>query len=203
MQLYREEARYLERTAPWIERVGLSHVRERIVDDAKGRGALCARFLESQKYSQTDPWAERAAGKQAEEFAPLRAAVRRDRSACRMSWIDVGPLDGVARSAARAVVRVGAVSIAVFRTSTGDVFALRDQCPHRGGPLSQGIVHGDARDVPAARLGHRSQDAVGPTGADEGARRRSRYASTRCVSIDVPTRSRASLDRALRGVRAA
>ena len=39
-------------------------------------------------------------------------------------------------------VRVGGVAIAVFRTSTGEVFALRDQCPHRGGPLSQGIVHG-------------------------------------------------------------
>jgi nitrite reductase (NADH) large subunit len=71
LQLYREEARYLERTAPWIERVGLTHVRERIVEDAKGRAALHARFLESQKYSQTDPWAERAAGKQAEEFRPL------------------------------------------------------------------------------------------------------------------------------------
>jgi nitrite reductase (NADH) large subunit len=76
LQLYREEARYLERTAPWIERVGLSHVRARIVEDAAGRKALYARFLESQKYSQTDPWAERAAGLHAEEFAPLRAAAR-------------------------------------------------------------------------------------------------------------------------------
>jgi len=74
LQLYREEARYLERTAPWIERVGLTHVREKIVDDAKERRALCARFLESQKYSQVDPWAERANGKEAEEFAPLHAA---------------------------------------------------------------------------------------------------------------------------------
>ena len=53
--------------------MGLSHVRERIVDDAKARKALYDRFLESQKYSQTDPWAERAAGKQADEFVPLRA----------------------------------------------------------------------------------------------------------------------------------
>jgi nitrite reductase (NADH) large subunit len=73
LQLYREEARYLERTAPWIERMGLSHVRAKIVDDAKGRRALYARFLESQKYTQVDPWAERANGKEAEEFAPLRA----------------------------------------------------------------------------------------------------------------------------------
>jgi nitrite reductase (NADH) large subunit len=74
LQLYREEARYLERTAPWIERVGLTHVRERIVDDAAGRQALYARFLESQTHAQVDPWAERAKGKDADEFAPLRAA---------------------------------------------------------------------------------------------------------------------------------
>jgi nitrite reductase (NADH) large subunit len=73
LQLYREEARYLERTAPWIERVGLSHVRARLVDDADGRRALAARFVESQRHMQVDPWAERAGGKDAEEFAPLRA----------------------------------------------------------------------------------------------------------------------------------
>jgi nitrite reductase (NADH) small subunit len=58
-----------------------------------------------------------------------------------MSWIDVGPLTGLPERGAR-VLRVGGVSIAVFRTSGGAVFALRDSCPHRGGPLSQGIVHG-------------------------------------------------------------
>ncbi len=76
LQLYREEARYLERTAPWIERVGLSHVRERIVEDAAGRRALCERFLESQRHSQVDPWAERAAGKDADEFTPLAEAMQ-------------------------------------------------------------------------------------------------------------------------------
>jgi len=73
LQLYREEARYLERTAPWIERVGLSHVRDKIVVDAAGRQALYSRFLVAQKYSQVDPWAERAHGKDAAEFAPLEA----------------------------------------------------------------------------------------------------------------------------------
>jgi len=62
IQLYREEARYLERTAPWIERVGLDHVKARIVEDHVGREALRARFLYSQSFSQDDPWAERAAG---------------------------------------------------------------------------------------------------------------------------------------------
>jgi nitrite reductase (NADH) large subunit len=74
LQLYREEARYLERTAPWIERVGLSHVKQKIVDDEKGRRALYARFLTSQEFAQVDPWAERANGKESEEFAPLDAA---------------------------------------------------------------------------------------------------------------------------------
>ncbi|CCW16890.1 Nitrite reductase [NAD(P)H] large subunit [Sphingobium indicum BiD32] len=61
-QLYREEARYLERTAPWIERVGVDYVKQRIVEDDAGREALRARFLYSQSFSQDDPWAERAAG---------------------------------------------------------------------------------------------------------------------------------------------
>ena len=164
LQLYREEARYLERTAPWIERVGLSHVRERIVDDAKERKALYARFLESQKYSQTDPWAERAAGKQAEEFASLTVASAA--GARVVSWIDLGALTAFPERGARCV-RIGGTTIAVFRTSTGDVFALRDQCPHRGGPLSQGHRARHARDVPAARLGHRSLD-----GQRDGRRRR-------------------------------
>ena len=62
IQLYREEARYLDRTAPWIERVGLDYIKRRIVDDAAGREALCARFLYSQRFMQDDPWAKRAAG---------------------------------------------------------------------------------------------------------------------------------------------
>ncbi|HVY65514.1 MAG TPA: nitrite reductase large subunit NirB [Gammaproteobacteria bacterium] len=75
LQLYREEARYFERTAPWIERVGLTHVRARVVDDAAGRRALHERFLESQRYAQVDPWKERAHGKDADEFTPLHAPV--------------------------------------------------------------------------------------------------------------------------------
>ena len=59
MQLYREEGHYLERTAPWIERVGLQHVKDLIVDDADGRRALYERFIYAQQFAQTDPWAER------------------------------------------------------------------------------------------------------------------------------------------------
>lgn len=64
IQLYREEARYLDRTAPWIERVGLDYVKQRIVEDEAGRKALTARFLHAQKHLQKDPWAARAAGEE-------------------------------------------------------------------------------------------------------------------------------------------
>jgi len=60
LQLYREEARYLDRTAPWIERVGLDYVKGRIVEDEAGRKELHARFLHAQQFAQTDPWEERA-----------------------------------------------------------------------------------------------------------------------------------------------
>lgn len=62
IQLYREEARYLDRTAPWVERVGLDYIKRRIVEDTAGRRALHARFLHSQSFMQDDPWAKRAAG---------------------------------------------------------------------------------------------------------------------------------------------
>jgi nitrite reductase (NADH) small subunit len=64
-----------------------------------------------------------------------------------MTWVDVGPLTGVPARGAR-VVRIGDVSIAIFRTGSDQVYALRDQCPHHGGPLSQGIVHGDRVTCP-------------------------------------------------------
>lgn len=73
IQLYRENAHYFERTAPWIERVGLSYVKQHVVEDAHNRKALYKRFMESQKYVQKDPWAERAGNRVAEyEFVPLK-----------------------------------------------------------------------------------------------------------------------------------
>ena len=73
LQLYREEARYLERTAPWIERVGISYVRARLVDDAEGRRQLAARFHAAQQYAQLDPWAAHAQDRDQSEFKPLQA----------------------------------------------------------------------------------------------------------------------------------
>jgi nitrite reductase (NADH) small subunit len=62
-------------------------------------------------------------------------------------WVRVARIDEIPPRGAR-VVRLGGQDIAVFRTSDDRVFALLDRCPHRGGPLSQGIVHGDCVTCP-------------------------------------------------------
>jgi len=73
-QMYREEAHYLERTAPWVERVGLSSIKERLLDDETERRELYERFKIGQKVAQVDPWKARAEGSEAHEFTPLKIA---------------------------------------------------------------------------------------------------------------------------------
>jgi nitrite reductase (NADH) large subunit len=73
-QMYREEAHYLERTAPWVERVGLTSIKERLIDDETERKALYERFKISQKVAQVDPWKARADGEEQHEFTPLQIA---------------------------------------------------------------------------------------------------------------------------------
>jgi len=58
-------------------------------------------------------------------------------------WKEICRLDDIARLGARRVRRVAGADVAVFRTADDRVFALLDRCPHKGGPLSQGIVFGD------------------------------------------------------------
>lgn len=55
-------------------------------------------------------------------------------------WVKIGNLSDVPRRGARCV-KSGGVTIAIFRTADDRVFALEDRCPHKKGPLSQGIVH--------------------------------------------------------------
>ncbi|MDZ4310868.1 MAG: nitrite reductase small subunit NirD [Cypionkella sp.] len=62
-------------------------------------------------------------------------------------WIDIGALADIPPQGAR-VVRTAQGCVAVFRTAEDQVFAIDDACPHKGGPLSEGIVHGNAVTCP-------------------------------------------------------
>lgn len=83
-----------------------------------------------------------------------------------MAWLDVGAAEEVPVRGAR-VVTTFAGDIAIFKTADGSLFALRDKCPHKGGPLSQGIVHGHGVTCPLHNwvISLESGEA---TGADKG-----------------------------------
>lgn len=62
-------------------------------------------------------------------------------------WTEIACLEDIPRAGSR-VVDFDTVRLAVFRTASDEVFAVKDQCPHRNGPLSQGIVHGNQVTCP-------------------------------------------------------
>ncbi len=80
-------------------------------------------------------------------------------------WIVIGRVSDIPPRGAR-VVRRPEGDIAVFRTAADEVFALADRCPHRGGPLSQGIVHGTSVTCPLHdwRIDLMSGRAIAPDG---------------------------------------
>jgi nitrite reductase [NAD(P)H] small subunit len=63
-------------------------------------------------------------------------------------WVQVCRVDDIPSLGARVLEREGEDNIALFRTASGKVFALHDRCPHKGGPLSQGIVAGETVTCP-------------------------------------------------------
>jgi nitrite reductase (NADH) small subunit len=65
--------------------------------------------------------------------------------------IDIGTIDDIPRQGAR-VVQTQKCKIAVFRTGTDEIYAVHDKCPHKNGPLSQGIVHGKKVTCPLHSL---------------------------------------------------
>ncbi len=70
LQLYREEARYLDRTVHYVARVGLDYVKQKVVEDAENRKALYQRLLFALS-GEKDPWVERAKGYDKREFEAL------------------------------------------------------------------------------------------------------------------------------------
>ena len=81
-------------------------------------------------------------------------------------WTEVVALEDIPKLGSR-VVTTDTMKIAVFRTANDDVFAMKDACPHKQGPLSQGIVHGTSVTCPLHnwKIDLASGQALGP---DEG-----------------------------------
>jgi nitrite reductase (NADH) small subunit len=83
-----------------------------------------------------------------------------------MIWHDIGTIDDVPVRGARCVATPQG-RIGVFRTADDKVYAIDDHCPHRGGPLSAGIVHGAAVTCPLHNWVF-SLETGEAQGADEG-----------------------------------
>ena len=92
------------------------------------------------------------------------------------NWTEVVALEDIPMLGSR-VVDAGDLKIAVFRTSKDKVFAIKNACPHKGGPLSEGIVHGTSVTCPLHnwKIDLASGEALGP---DQGC------ANTFSVKID-------------------
>lgn len=82
------------------------------------------------------------------------------------NWVRIGAVDDIPLRGAR-VVKTSVGCIAVFRSAENDVFALEDRCPHKAGPLSQGIVHGRSVTCPLHNMVINLEDGKA-MGADQG-----------------------------------
>ena len=82
------------------------------------------------------------------------------------NWTEVVALQDIPQLGSR-VITTDTMKIAVFRTASDEVFAMKDECPHKKGPLSQGIVHGTSVTCPLHnwKIDLTSGEALGP---DEG-----------------------------------
>jgi nitrite reductase (NADH) small subunit len=79
------------------------------------------------------------------------------------NWIRIATLDDIPALGSR-VVKTPQGDIALFRTADDQVFALHDRCPHKGGPLSQGMVFGHTVACPLHgwNINLESGEAVAP-----------------------------------------
>lgn len=82
------------------------------------------------------------------------------------NWTEVVALEDIPKLGSR-VIQTDSIDIAIFRTADDEVFAIRDECPHKKGPLSQGIVHGTSVTCPLHnwKINLANGEALGP---DEG-----------------------------------
>ena len=112
-------------------------------------------------------------------------------------WISICTIDDIPVLGARRVARAQGLDVAVFRNAENEVFALLDRCPHKGGPLSQGIVFGRSVACPLHNwtIALSSGEATAP---DEGC---TPYFSVRVEGSEVQLRADELASRALEQTR--
>lgn len=108
-------------------------------------------------------------------------------------WISICSINDIPVLGARRVARAQGLDVAVFRNADNEVFALLDRCPHKGGPLSQGIVFGRSVACPLHNwtIALVSGEAAAP---DEGC---TPYFSVRLEGDEVQLRADELASRAL------
>lgn len=81
-------------------------------------------------------------------------------------WIDIVSVNEIPKLGSR-IVKTESSNIALFRTAEDKIYAIKDECPHKQGPLSQGIVHGDSVTCPLHnwKINLSNGEVLGP---DEG-----------------------------------
>ena len=81
-------------------------------------------------------------------------------------WLEITRLDQIPVLGSR-IIETNTLNIAIFRGSDDTVYAIKDACPHKNGPLSQGMMHGHSVTCPLHnwKIDLRSGEAMGP---DEG-----------------------------------
>jgi len=101
------------------------------------------------------------------------------------NWVTIGTVDDIPPMGARRVV-VGMRTIGIFRTETNEIFAIEDACPHKKGPLSNGIIHGDCVTCPLHNwvISLKTGEAQG---ADDGATETFpvRVSDTGSIELDI------------------
>jgi len=86
-------------------------------------------------------------------------------------WLDIGPVSQISPGHARTLPVLGGEEIAVFHTLDNQFYALVNKCPHKHGPLSQGIVHGNVVTCPlhSWNISLRTGEALGDGEDERGA----------------------------------
>ena len=77
----------------------------------------------------------------------METTLNADNLSSAVHWVRICTVEDIPLLGSRVVERASG-NIAIFRTADGNVFALLDKCPHKGGPLSQGIVAGESVTCP-------------------------------------------------------